>query len=121
MTIRILAILALLGFMGSASAFRVLGQPERPFELTLSQLTLPKDTGGSVTLRECDKCGISTRRFVDGAKFVVDGREVRYDDFVKIVTDLRSSSSTSDAVVANVYVDIATERVTRVAIRRPHH
>jgi hypothetical protein len=121
MTIRILAILALLGFMGSASAFRVLGQPERPFELTLSQLTLPKDTAGSVTVRECDTCRISTRRFVDGAKFVIDGREVRYDDFLQIVNDLRGNSKTNDSIVANVYIDIATERVTRVAIRRPRH
>ena len=119
MTIRILTILALLGFMGSASAFRVLGQPERPFELALSQLTLPKDTAGSVTLRECDKCGISTRRFVDGAKFVVDGREVRYDDFLVVVSDLRGSSKTNDATVVGVYVDIATEKITRVAIHRP--
>ena len=74
MTIRILAILALLGFMGSANAFRVLGQPERPFELALSQLTLPKDTAAPLTVRACDACGISTHRFADGAKFVVDGR-----------------------------------------------
>ncbi len=119
MTIRIVATLALLGFMGSAGAFRVLGQPERPFELTLSQLTLPKDTAGSVTLRECDTCRISTRRFVDGAKFVIDGREIRYDDFLKVVTDLRGNVRANDTVVANVYVDVATERVTRVAIRRP--
>jgi hypothetical protein len=121
MTIRIFAILALLGCMGSANAFRVLGQPERPFELTLSQLTLPKDTAGSVTVRECDTCRISTRRFVDGATFVIDGREVRYADFLQVIADLRGGSRTNDTVVANVYIDIATERVTRVAIRRPHH
>ncbi len=121
MTIRILALLALLGFMSSASAFRVLGQPERPFELTLSQLTLPKDTAGSLTLRACDNCGISTRRFVDGAKFVVDGREVRYADFLLVVADLKGNSRTNDTVVANVYVDIATEKVTRVAIRHPRN
>ncbi len=121
MTIRIFAILALLGFMSSASAFRMLEQRERPFELTLSQLTLPKDTAGSLTLRECDKCGISTRRFVDGVKFVVDGRELKYADFLQIVSDLRGNTRTNDTIVANVYVDIATERVTRVAIRRPRH
>jgi hypothetical protein len=113
MTIRILAILALLGFMGSASAFRVLGQPERPFELTLSQVTLPKDTAGSVTLHECDTCRISTRRFFDGAKFVIDGRELRYADFLLVVNDLRGNTKTNDTTVVNVYIDIA--------IRRPRH
>ena len=121
MTIRILATLALLGLVNTAGAFRVLGQPERPFELPLSQLTLPKDTGGSVTLRECDNCGITTRRFANGAKFVIDGREVRFADFVQVVTDLRGNRKAGDATVANVFIDIATERITRVAIHRPRH
>jgi hypothetical protein len=119
MKIRILAILALLGFMGSASAFRVLGQPERPFELALSQVTLPKDTAGSVTLRECDQCGISTRRFADGARFVVDGHEGKYADFLQVVADLRGNSRARDATVVTVIVDVVTERVTRIAISRP--
>jgi len=114
MKTRILAILALLGLMGSAHALRVLEQPERPFELPLSALTLPKNTSGSVTLRECNNCGLSTRRFMDGAKFLVDGREMRYDD-------LRSNSQTSDSIPANVFIDIATDKITRVAIHRPRH
>jgi hypothetical protein len=119
MTIRILALFALLGVVSSASAFRVLGQPERPFELALGQVTLPMDTSGSVTLRACDTCGISTRKFADGAKFVVDGRELRYADFLQIVGDLRGNSRASAATVANVFVDVNTDRVTRVMIRRP--
>jgi len=121
MKTRILAILALLGLMGSAHALRVLEQPERPFELPLSALTLPKNTSGSVTLRECNNCGLSTRRFMDGAKFLVDGREMRYDDFLKIANDLRSNSQTSDSIPANVFIDIATDKITRVAIHRPRH
>lgn len=119
--IRIIALVALLGLVGPAHAFRVIEQPERPFELTLSQLTLPRDTGGGVTLRECDLCGISTRRFIEGAKFVVDGRPLPYADFLQIVKDLRGSVTASDATVINVYVDKTTERVTRIALRRPRH
>jgi hypothetical protein len=121
MKTRFLILLAMLGLMGSANAFRVLEQPERPFELSLSALTLPKDVKGTVSLRECNNCGISSRRFADGAKFVVDGREVRYEDFLKVVSDLKSNSQTSDSIPANVYVDIATDKVTRVAVNRPRH
>ena len=118
MTIRILSLLALLCFMSSADAFRVLGQPERPFELTLSQLTLPKDTNGTVILTEGDNGRMSTRRFVDGAKFLVDGREVAYADLLLIVAEQRRSSQST---TVNVFIDIATDRVTRVAIHRPRH
>jgi hypothetical protein len=119
MMTRILALLVLLGCMSSAGAFRVLGQPERPFELTLSQVTLPRDTGGSVTIRECDTCRISTRSFVDNAAFLLDGRAVRYADFLLAVTDMRASTKLTSSTVVNVYVDVATERVTRIAIHRP--
>ncbi len=119
MTIRILAALALLSLMSSASAFRVLGQPERPYELALSQITLPKDTAGTLTMRVCDLCGIGTYRFADGAKFVVDGREMRFADFVQVMTDLRGNSRANDRALASVYIDVATERVTRVTIFRP--
>jgi hypothetical protein len=118
MTTRIFALLVLLGFMSSAGAFRVLGQPERPFELTLGQVTLPRDTGGSVTLRECDNCRMSSRRFVDNAAFLVDGRALRYADFLQVITDLRASPTANDNTMVNVYVDVVTEKVTRIAIRR---
>jgi hypothetical protein len=119
MTIRILAVIAMIALMGPANALRVIEQPERPFELVLSQIALPQDTSGSVTLHENDKGRVSTRRFTDGAKFIVDGRELRYADFLKVVADLRGGSTTNDRTVVNVYVDVDTERVTRVAIKRP--
>ena len=118
MTIRILATLALLGFMGSANAFRVIGQPERPYELALSQLTLPPNAAGTVIVRPCDECRVGTHRFADGAKFVVDGREVQFADFLKVVTDVRGSTA-SERTVVGVFVDVNTERITRISISRP--
>jgi hypothetical protein len=119
MTIRILALFALLGFMGSANALRVIGQPERPFEVALSRLTLPPNIGGMVTVRACDECRVSTHRFADGAKFVVDGRELRFDEFLKVVTDVRGSPTTNARTVVGVFVDVNTERITRIAIMLP--
>ena len=119
MTIRILAVLALLGVMGSANAFRVLGQPERPYELALSGLTLPQNTGGSVTVRICDACRITTHQLADGAQFVIDGRALQFADFLKAVNDLKGSPRAQDTTVVGVFVDVATERVTRIAISRP--
>jgi hypothetical protein len=119
MTTRILATLALLGFMSSAGAFRVMGQPERPVELALSGLTLPQGTGGSVTVRSCETCRISTHQFAEGARFVVDGRAVKFPDFLKVVNDIKGSPQTQDRTLVGVYVDVTTERVTRITINRP--
>jgi len=119
MTIRILATLALLGFVSSAGAFRVIGQPERPYEVALSRVTLPANTGGTVTVRPCDGCSVSTHRFADGARFLVDGRDIQFADFLKVAADVRGSPTASERTVVGVFVDINTERITRIAIMRP--
>ena len=49
----------------------------------------------------------------------VDGRAVRYADFLQMVTDLRASPTANATTVVNVFVDVVTEKVTRIAINRP--
>jgi hypothetical protein len=119
MTTRILTALVLLGFMSSAGAFRTLGQPERPYELALSQVTLPSGTSGTVIVRPCNDCRISSHQLANGARFLVDGRELPYADFLKAASDLRGSPSRSERTVVGVFVDVAAQRVTRIEIHRP--
>lgn len=118
MRIRIVAALLLLGLVNTAGAVRVLREVERPFEITLSALTLPRDTGGSLTLRECDTCRFSSYRLQGATKFVLDSREVAYADFTRAVDALRGSSA-ADATVISVFIDRTTEQVTRVTVHRP--
>ena len=47
-----------------------------------------------------------------------DGR-LRYADFLQMVTDLRASPTANATTVVNVFVDVVTEKVTRIAINRP--
>ena len=44
---------------------------------------------------------------------------MRFADFVQVMTDLRGNSRANDRALASVYIDVATERVTRVTIFRP--
>ena len=46
MTLRILLAAALIGFMNTAGAVRVIEQVERPFEITVAQLALPGAVNG---------------------------------------------------------------------------
>ena len=119
MTTRILATLALLGLMSSANAFRTIGQPERPYEVPLAQLTLPSSAGGAVIVRACATCRINSHRLADGARFVLDGRALPFADFLKAVNELRGNPSASERTVVGVFVDVAAGRVNRVEIRRP--
>ncbi len=118
-TLRIVLAVALLGFLNSAGALRVLEQVERPVELSPSVLTLPKDTSGTVSFKPCDTCQTSTHRLMNTTKFVLDGRELPFNDFAKAFGELRANRSASDRAVATVYMDVNTGQITRIALHRP--
>jgi hypothetical protein len=118
MRTQIFTTLVLLGLFNSAGAVRVLKEVERPFEIAVGQLTLPKDTGGSLTLRGCDACRIGSYRLQGTTVFVLDGRQIPYADFSHAVDALRGSAA-GEATVVSVFVDRDTERVTRVSVHRP--
>jgi hypothetical protein len=115
---RILATLLLLGLVNTAAAERVLREVERPFEIGVGQLTLPPDTSGSLTLRACDTCRLSSYRLQGATKFVLDGRETKYADFAHAVDALRTSA-TASATVVGVFIDRTTEIVTKVSVHSP--
>ena len=118
MKTQVVATLVLLGFLNSAGAVRVLKEVERPFEISVSQLSLPRDTGGSLTVRSCDTCRVGSYRLQNTSIFVLDGRTVAYADFAKAVDDLRTSTA-GNATVISVFIDRDSELVTRVSVHRP--
>ena len=114
---RILIAVALLGLANTAGALRVLEQVERAAELTLSQLTLPSGTDGTLSFKTCAECRTSSHRVTAVTKYLLDGREVPFEDFLVAVADIRKSRTANERSTAAVYLDIATERVTRVSVR----
>ena len=118
MKTRILAALILLGLVNTAGAVRVLKEVERPFEISVGQLTLPADAGGTLTLRECDTCKFGSYRLQGSTQFVLDGRQANYADFRRTVDGLRASAA-GNATVISVFIDRTTERVTRISVRQP--
>ena len=118
MRTQVLTTLVLLGLLNSAGAVRVLKEVERPFEIAIGALTLPRDAGGSLTLRACDTCRVGSYRLQGTTVFVLDDRLVAYADLSHAVDALRGSTA-GDATVVTVFVDRDTERVTRISVHRP--
>lgn len=111
---RILAACALLTVCASANATRVLEQPERPYELSLAQLTLPSSATGGLTVKECEACAYSTHLLTSATTFYVNNQLLTYADFSRVAGEIRGSRR-ENALVA-VFVDIASGRVTRVKL-----
>jgi hypothetical protein len=118
MTSRILVAAALLCLVNTAGAVRVLEQLEKPVELTVSQITLPTGETGTLSFKECDECRTSSHRVTSATKYLLNGREVPLADFLIVIEEIRSNRRVAETTNAAVFLDIATERVTRVSVKR---
>lgn len=116
MTRQILAALALMLVIDTAAAVRVLEQIERPVELTLGDLRFSAG-GGTISFSECATCGLSTHLLTDSTVYEVNGRALPLVDFLRIIDEIRDRPNGDDATMAAVFLDIATGRVARVAVR----
>lgn len=113
---KILATFALLAVFSTAHATRVLEQPERSFEISLSQLTLPSSASGGLTVKACDECAYSTHVLSAATQYFVNQQVVAFEDFSRIAGEVRANRRALDTAIAGVYIDIDTGRVTRVAL-----
>lgn len=114
---KIFATVALLAVLSTAQAARILEQPEEGYELKLAQLTLPSTASGGVTMKRCDDCTYSTHVLTSATQFFVNGQVLPFDEFKRIADGLRANSVARETVLANLYIDVDTGRVTRVTLR----
>ena len=118
MTRQLLATFALLLWIDSASAVRVIEQIERPVELTLDELNF--SAGGSVvSFSECATCGSSTHRVTDSTVYKVNGRTLPLADFLSVIGEIRQRPGADGKTFAVVFLDLESGRVTRLEIREP--
>jgi hypothetical protein len=115
---RFVVTIALLLTFNTAGAARVLEMLERAVELTLLGVTLPTDIGGTISFKSCGGCTYSTHRTTDATTFEVNGQAIAFSEFLGVVREIHDVPGTAeDEALLTVYLDIATDRVTRVALR----
>ncbi len=109
----------LLGFASaSANATRVLDPVESAVEVAIANLNLPTDAGGTVTLRECADCAYRSHRLGDGALFRLNRKSATFQEVLEYVAATRQSRAAMDGTLVTVFLDVNTERVTRISISR---
>jgi hypothetical protein len=114
---RPLMILALLLSLTAPAGARTLIKLERGVALTLAGVKLPTADGGTVSFKTCADCAYRTHRTMDATVYLANGRSLPLPDFLRVVEEIyeRAGAAENDAVVA-VFLDIASERVTRVTL-----
>jgi hypothetical protein len=105
-----------LGAMSSASAVRVLEQPEGAYELDPVTVTLPASSAGSVIFRSCPDCTTVTLRVSSTTTYEINGAPLTLEEFLRRTTELRESRGGWGESVLTVFYDVETHRVTRMAL-----
>jgi hypothetical protein len=106
-----------LAAVDTASALRVIEQVERAVELTLADLNLPAQGGSTISFSECETCSVSTHRVMDTTVFRANGQIVPFVDFLRIADEIAGKPNGKTNAVAVVFLDLATERITRIELR----
>jgi hypothetical protein len=112
----LIAILLLLGSTTASYAQRVLEPVERGLELPLGDITLPVESGGAVQFRTCANCSLEAHTVTEATEYVFNHRKLSLPDFLAAVQEIRDRPSVLGRTLAGVYLDLETERVTRVAV-----
>ncbi len=101
----------------ATAGMRVLEQVEQPYELDLSAVQMPAGPAGTVSFKTCDTCRLELRSVYSGTKYFVNGRELAFKDFLPAVQSLRAATSRSSLPFVGLFVDLQSQRVTRITVR----
>jgi hypothetical protein len=115
----LIAFSMLLGSTAPSYAARVLEPVERGLELALEEIVLPADDGGNVRFRTCATCTLATHLVTQDTTYLFNHRALPLVEFLAAVEEIRARPSVHRRTIAGVYLDIETERVTRIAVVTP--
>ena len=118
MMYRILVAAAMLFALANANATRVLDPVESAVEVAIENLNLPTDAAGTVTLRGCADCAYRSHRLSAGALFRLNRKSATFQEVLEYVAATRQSRAAMDDMLVTVFLDVNTERVTRISISR---
>lgn len=112
----IATLILLLGAASSAWGYRVLEQTEDAYELGLGEVSLPRNSSGSVIFKPCDECRTTSLRVSSGTIYEVNGTALELADFLEAAEGFRRMNGGNQQTAVYVFYDIESKRVNRLAL-----
>jgi hypothetical protein len=72
------------------------------YELTMDQFTAPTTANSGLAFKECEDCEILRTRVTAATSYMVNGKQLRLDDFRLAVSQLRGSEQASVTVLRHL-------------------
>ena len=112
----IATLILVLGAASSAWGYRVLEQVEDNYELMLGEVSLPRNSGGSVIFKPCAECLTTSLRVTASTIYLVNGSAVVLEDFLRAAEGFRDTDGGNRMTAVYVFYDIESKRVNRLAM-----
>jgi hypothetical protein len=107
-----------LGVPGTATAVRIVGQPEADYELSLANVqTLPQSTAGYIIFKTCPSCDTTSMTVSADTIYLVGQAPVSLAQFLETAASYRQADA--DGAYLFIFYDIASRHVNRVVVSRP--
>ena len=105
-----------LSVAGTASATRVIEQPEGAYEVLLRDVIMPGGSAGYVIFKPCESCdNISLNVAADTAYFV-SKTALALADFLQAAESFRNQDSSGTSTAVYVFYDVESKRVNRLVL-----
>ncbi len=111
MHIRKLLAIVLLGL--SLSAVADFTTITAAYEVAVSDLRMPRNTGGTLTFKECSECEAQTLLVTSKTRYVINKRDVELAEFKERVTLVRRPQD----VTATVLHHLESNKITAIKVR----
>ena len=92
-----------------AAEFRTIAEA---YEVSLSDLRLPQNTGGTIAYKPCETCPYQTKRVSSDTEWVLDGKSLPLEKFRRSLTAIADRQNTPVTVLHH----LESDRITRVSV-----
>ncbi|HEU4619679.1 MAG TPA: hypothetical protein VFV10_16700 [Gammaproteobacteria bacterium] len=109
------ALVLMIGMPGAVSAARIVAQPERDYELRLSNIQgLPQGTAGYLIFKTCAACDVTSMTVSADTVYLVGEMTVPLSQFLETAEGYRQTDADSTNVF--IFYDLASKHVNRVVL-----
>ena len=112
----IATLIVLASSLSSAWAYRVIEQPEDAYELMLGEVSLPRAVTGTVIFKPCEECNTASLRVTSETAYFINGTVFELPDFLDAAEEIRRLDGGNQNTAVYVFFDVASKRVTRIAL-----
>ena len=81
----------------------------RAYEISISDLRLPRFSSGTISFKDCVACDLQVIRVTDATRYVLNGKNMPLDEFKVAIKSIHNKDTNISTVMHHLESDTVTE------------